>query len=104
MDSLPVEPQGKPKYTGVGSLSLLQRIFQTQESNWGLLHCRQILYQLSYQGSHAKVSGVFIKYHAIRKPGDMLPESLSVELKTKVSEIQENERTLVKMCAYTSKV
>ena len=34
----------------------------------------------------------------------MLPESLSVELKTKVSEIQENERTLVKMCAYTSKV
>ena len=35
--------------TGVGSLSLLQRIFLTQESNWGLLHCRQILYQLSYQ-------------------------------------------------------
>ena len=22
-----------------------------QELNWGLLHCRQILYQLSYQGS-----------------------------------------------------
>ena len=35
--------------TGVDSLSLLQRIFLTQESNWGLLHCRQILYQLSYQ-------------------------------------------------------
>ena len=32
-----------------GSLSLLQQIFLTQESNWGLLHCRQILYQLSYQ-------------------------------------------------------
>ena len=32
-------------------LSLLQRIFPTQESNWGLLNCRQILYQLSYQGS-----------------------------------------------------
>ena len=31
--------------------SLLQGIFPTQESNWGLLHCRQILYQLSYQGS-----------------------------------------------------
>ena len=30
--------------TGVGSLSLLQGIFQTQESNWGLLHCRKILY------------------------------------------------------------
>ena len=37
--------------TGVGSLSLLQQIFPTQELNWGLLHCRQILYQLSYQGT-----------------------------------------------------
>jgi len=50
-DSLPTEPQRKPKSTGVGSLSLPQRIFPTQESNRGLLHCRQILYQLSYQGS-----------------------------------------------------
>ena len=48
---LPAEPQGKPKITEVGSLSLLQRIFLTQESNRGLLHCRWILYQLSYQGS-----------------------------------------------------
>ena len=37
--------------TGVGSLSLLQGTFLIQESNRGLLHCRQILYQLSYQGS-----------------------------------------------------
>ena len=37
--------------TGVGNLSLLQGIFLTQESNRGLLICRQILYQLSYQGS-----------------------------------------------------
>ena len=51
VDFLPAEPQGKPKNTGVGSLSLLQRIFLTQELNQGLLHCRQILYQLSYQGS-----------------------------------------------------
>ena len=50
-DSLPAELPGKPKNTGVGSLSLLQRIFLTQELNQGLLHCRQILYQLSYQGS-----------------------------------------------------
>jgi len=50
-DSLPGEPQGKPKNIGVGSLSLLQGIFPTQESNWGLLHCKQILYQLSYEGS-----------------------------------------------------
>ena len=31
--------------------SLLQGNFLTQDSNWGLLHCRWILYQLSYQGS-----------------------------------------------------
>ena len=47
-DSLPAEPQGKPKNTGVGALSLLQWIFPTQELSQGLLHCRQILYQLSY--------------------------------------------------------
>ena len=34
-DSLPAEPQGKPKDVGVGSLSLLQGIFPTQESNLG---------------------------------------------------------------------
>ena len=37
--------------TGMSSLSLLQGIFPTQGSNSGLLHYRQILYQLSYQGS-----------------------------------------------------
>ena len=37
--------------TGVGSLSLLQGDFPTQGSNRGLLHCRWILYQLSYEGS-----------------------------------------------------
>ena len=41
---------GDKNETGVGGLPLLQRIFPTQELNWGLLHCRQILYQLSYQG------------------------------------------------------
>ena len=44
VDSLPAEPPGKPKNTGVGSLSLLQQIFLTQESNRDLLHCRRILY------------------------------------------------------------
>ena len=37
--------------TGVGCHALFQGIFPTQESNQGLLHCRQILYQLSYKGS-----------------------------------------------------
>ena len=57
VDSLPAEPPGKPKNTGVGSLSLLQQIFPTQESNRGLLRCRWILYQLSHQGSPLVVSG-----------------------------------------------
>ena len=43
--------------TGVGSLSLSPKDLPTQESNWGLLHCRQILYQLSYQGSLAQGRG-----------------------------------------------
>ena len=50
-DSSPAEPQGKPKNTGVGSLSLLQKFFPIQESNQDLLHCRRILYQLSHQGN-----------------------------------------------------
>ena len=37
--------------TGEGSLSLLQGIFPIQESNPDLLHCRQILYQLSHKGT-----------------------------------------------------
>ena len=46
--SLPAEPLGKPKNTGVGTLSLLQGIFLTQGLNWGLLHGKRILHQLSY--------------------------------------------------------
>ena len=56
MDFLPAEPEGKPKNTRVGSQFLLQQIFLSQELNQGLLHCRQILYQLSYQGSFNKVT------------------------------------------------
>ena len=37
------------KNTGVNCHSLLQSIFPTQRSNLGLLHCRQILYCLSYR-------------------------------------------------------
>ena len=48
-NSLSAEPPGKPKNTGVDCLSLLQRIFPTQGSNPGLLHCRHILYCLSYK-------------------------------------------------------
>ena len=48
--------------TGVGSLSLLQGIFPTQGSNPGLMHCRQILYQLSHKGS-PKIYIIFQKEH-----------------------------------------
>ena len=37
--------------TRVGSLFLLQRVFQSQRWNPGLLHCKQVLYHLSHQGS-----------------------------------------------------
>ena len=52
VNSLPAEPPGKPKNIGVGNLSLLQRIFLTQELNPRLQHCGWFLYQLSYQGYH----------------------------------------------------
>ena len=58
----------EPMNTGVGSLSLLQESSLTQESNWGLLHCRQILCQLSYQGSPWKcVTYLNFKYHINRE-------------------------------------
>ena len=45
------------KNTGVGCHFLLQYIFPIQESNPGLLHCRQTLYRLSYEGSPSGPSG-----------------------------------------------
>ena len=49
--------------TRVGCHFLLQRIFPTEESNPGLLHCGQILYRLSYKGSPNKYTnlGLIIK-------------------------------------------
>ena len=41
--------------TGPGSLSLLQGIFSTQESNRGLLNCRRILYQVSTKADAFKL-------------------------------------------------
>ena len=47
------------KNAEVGSQSLFQQIFLTQESSKHLLYCRQILYQLPYQGSPAWVLSSF---------------------------------------------
>ena len=62
-DSSPSEPPGKPKNTRVGSLSLLQG--GSQESNWDLLHCRWILYQLSYQRSPGFIEGNANTVHSL---------------------------------------
>ena len=51
------------KNTGVGCYLLLWRIFLTQESNPGLLHCRQILYQLSYKDPLRLQSYIFTFPH-----------------------------------------
>ena len=47
----PVHGDSPDKNTGVGCRALLQGIFPTQGLNPSLLHCRQILYHLSHQGS-----------------------------------------------------
>ena len=65
-NSLPSGPPGRPKNTGVDSLSLLQGIFLTQESNQSLLYCRRILYQLSYQerlGTPLQITCPVLKLH-----------------------------------------
>ena len=54
--------------TGVGSLFLLQGIFLTQELNWGILHCRRILYQLNYQGKPPALAGRFFTAEPPGKP------------------------------------
>ena len=50
-DSLPAEPQGKPKNTGVVAYPFSSISSRPRNSNRGLLHCRQVPYQLSSQGS-----------------------------------------------------
>ena len=47
VDSLAAKAPWKSMNIGVGSLSLLWQVFLTQQSNQGLLHCKQILYQLN---------------------------------------------------------
>ena len=49
--SIKVTGNSPGKNTGVSSHTFLPEIFHTEGSNPGLLHCRQILYHLSHQGS-----------------------------------------------------
>ena len=54
--------------TGAGSLSLLQGIFLTQESNPGLPHCRQVLYQLSQREAQNTTEGCLLTHGLISSP------------------------------------
>ena len=49
------------KSTGVGCHFLLQRIFPTQGSNLGLLHCRKMLYCLNHKGSPAAAAAKLLQ-------------------------------------------
>ena len=63
----------------MGSHSLLQRIFPTQRLNLGLLHCRQILYHLSYQG------GPCLIQVRIKGSGDIVESNEQKEIKVEIS-------------------
>ena len=54
------------KDTGVVCHVLLQGIFPTQGSNLGLLHCRQILYRLNYEGRNKQYLSVF-ESHSLKE-------------------------------------
>ena len=63
-------PRNSPgQNTGMDSCWLLQGIFPTQEPDPGLLHCRQILYQLSHQETLSLLKLVFIE---LMMPSDHL--------------------------------
>ena len=65
---------------GVSSLSVLQGIFPTQESNQVFLHCRWILYQLSCQGSSAAAAAAksLQSCLTLRNPRDGSPPGFPV--------------------------
>ena len=75
--------------TGVGSLSLLQGIFPTQGSNPGLLHRKQVLYQLRHKGSPRILEWVAYPFSSEssqpRNPTALQANSLPTELSGKPS-------------------
>ena len=74
--------------TGVGSLSLLQGIFPTQGSNPGLLHCRQVLYQLSHKGSPLVL---YVPKCAISFPGGSVVKNPSVKQVMQVQSLDQED-------------
>ena len=84
MTVTPCSPWNSPgQNTEMGNLSLLQGILPIQGSNPGLLHCRQMLYQLSHKGGPGKIKGK-------RKRGlqrvrwlDAITDSMDMKVKVK---------------------
>ena len=65
----------------MGSHFLIQGIFLTQGSNPSLLHYRQILYNLSHQGSPLVLTRPWARYpHLLPNPGARDPKSVSLEV------------------------
>ena len=72
-DSLPAEPQGKPKNTGVGGLSLLQQIFPSQESNRGspALHADSLPTELSGKPARWYLFYTYVTYRTLVKSNEV---------------------------------
>ena len=79
--------------TGVGNCSLFQGIFPTQGLNPGLPHCRQILYQLSHQGSPRKQGGEAVLIKVRLRTGSALLKAHSVVQADLGSTWSQGERT-----------
>ena len=60
---------------------LLQRIFLTQGSNLGLLHCRQILYRLSHQGSLRRQTPAYIYAQNFSSGTNLLSKLIKIQVK-----------------------
>ena len=76
------------KNTGVGCHFLLQVIFPTKQLNLGLLHCRQILYQLSY-----KENFLVVCYSAINRNDIVLLAEMWLDLEIIIwSELSQKEK------------
>ena len=68
------------KNTEVGCHFLLREIFPTQGSNPGLLHCRQMLYPLSHQGSLPRSKCLLISW--LQSPSAVILEPKKIKSDT----------------------
>ena len=73
---LPMDSPGRN--TGVSCHTLLQGIFQTQDLNPGLLHCRQILYQLKWSEVKVAQSCLTFQPHGLNSPWNSLGQNTGV--------------------------